>query len=156
MIFYWFVYFLHVLRTPNVWTGYPPAVRPVYPYSGDSSGPGAGQPNSAQPPASPAQDPYNRYNTNPAAGYSPRPPYGTAQGAGVPPASQASGPGPYPGHPDYYNRPDQVIMFIRKLAPLEILYIFNFEYAYYVISVVMTLTKLRLQTLTNIKQLQKF
>lgn len=118
LFFYWFVYFLHVLRTPNVWTGYPPAVRPVYPYSGDSTGPGSGQPNSAQPPSSAAQDPYNRYNTNPAAGYSPRPPYGTPQGAVVPPASQASGPGPYPGHPDYYNRPDQVIIvvFIRKLA----------------------------------------
>lgn len=87
--------------------GYPPAVRPVYPpYSGDSSGAPPGQPNSGQPPSSSTQDPYNRYNANPSASYSPRPPYAGAQGAGVPPSSQTSGPGGYPGHQEYY-RPDQ-------------------------------------------------
>uniref|UniRef100_A0AAR5PVU0 ARID domain-containing protein n=1 Tax=Dendroctonus ponderosae TaxID=77166 RepID=A0AAR5PVU0_DENPD len=86
-------------------TGYPPAVRPVYPYSGESTGPSAGQSNSGQPPSSSPQDPYNRYNANPA-GYSPRPPYVGSQGAGGPPVSQPSGPGAYPGHQDFY-RPDQ-------------------------------------------------
>ncbi|XP_030756463.1 trithorax group protein osa isoform X6 [Sitophilus oryzae] len=87
--------------------GYQPAVRPMYPpYSGDSSGAPPGQPSSGQPPSSGSQDPYNRYNVNPAAGYTPRPPYGGSQPSGGPPSSQPSGPGAYPGHQDYY-RPDQ-------------------------------------------------
>ncbi|XP_030756460.1 trithorax group protein osa isoform X4 [Sitophilus oryzae] len=79
------------------------------PYSntqGDSSGAPPGQPSSGQPPSSGSQDPYNRYNVNPAAGYTPRPPYGGSQPSGGPPSSQPSGPGAYPGHQDYY-RPDQ-------------------------------------------------
>ncbi|XP_050313093.1 trithorax group protein osa isoform X4 [Anthonomus grandis grandis] len=84
-------------------TGYPPGVRPVYPYTGDSSGgPPSGQPSSGQPQTT--QDPYNRYNTGAAAGFSPRPPYG-GQGQGGPSATQTSS-GAYPGHQDYY-RPDQ-------------------------------------------------
>ncbi|XP_076262071.1 trithorax group protein osa isoform X4 [Rhynchophorus ferrugineus] len=87
--------------------GYQPAVRPMYPpYSGDSSGAPSGQPASSQPPSTGTQDPYNRYNVNPAAGYSPRPPYGGTQGTGGPPTSQTSGPGAYPGHQEFY-RPDQ-------------------------------------------------
>lgn len=102
------------LRMLNIWTGYPPAVRPVYPYSGDSSGPASGQPNSGQPPSASPQDPYNRYSASPASSYSPRPQFGGAQNTGGPPASQTSGPGAYPGHQEYY-RPDQVniLLFIK-------------------------------------------
>ncbi|CAH1121554.1 unnamed protein product [Ceutorhynchus assimilis] len=91
---------------PSYSPGYPSGIRPVYPYSGDSSGPPPGQPNSGQPPSSSPQDPYNRYNANPAAGYNPRPPYGGAPTASGPPPSQQTATGPYPGHQDYY-RPDQ-------------------------------------------------
>ncbi|CAG9817012.1 unnamed protein product [Phaedon cochleariae] len=87
-------------------SGYPPAVRPVYPpYSGDSSAPPASPNNSQGPPAAGAQDPY-RYNANPGSSYSPRPAYGQAPSNSGPPASQPAGPGNYPPHPDYY-RPDQ-------------------------------------------------
>ncbi|VEN57389.1 unnamed protein product [Callosobruchus maculatus] len=89
--------------------GYGPAGRPVYPpYSGDSGGPPPSPGSTQGPPSSGAQDPYNRYNANPASGYNPRPGYGQTQNSAGPPTSQQpAGPGNYPPHQDYY-RPDQV------------------------------------------------
>nr|CAH7743339.1 unnamed protein product [Callosobruchus chinensis] len=89
--------------------GYGPAGRPVYPpYTGDSGGPPPSPGSNQGPPSSGAQDPYNRYNANPASGYNPRPGYGQTQNsAGPPTPQQPAGPGNYPPHQDYY-RPDQV------------------------------------------------
>ncbi|KAJ8979897.1 hypothetical protein NQ317_017520 [Molorchus minor] len=106
-------------------SGYPPAVRPVYPpYSGDTTAPPP-TPNNAQgPPVSAAQDPYNRYNANPGTGYNPRPAYGPAASATGPPTSQPAGPANYPPHQEYY-RPEQVQMEINRWPDVYITYCLN-------------------------------
>lgn len=91
-------------------SGYPPAVRPVYPpYSGDSGAPPPPNPNNTPggPPAA-GQDPYTRYNMGaaPTSTYTPRPNYTGAPGNTGPPTSQPPA-GPYTTQQDYY-RPDQV------------------------------------------------
>lgn len=112
--------------TYSTGSGYPPAVRPVYPpyTGGESTGaPPLPNPNNSQVPpvtlataptvataaAVAAQDPYNRYNmaTAPGAGYTPRPAYVGAPGSAGPPTSQQPPTGPYTAQQDYY-RPEQV------------------------------------------------
>lgn len=123
--------------------GYPPA-RPGYPpYGGDSAG---GTPNSSQG-AHPGQDPYSRYNISgaPAAGYPPRPSYGTAPGTSGAPASQPPG-GPYPTQQDYY-RPDQVSYYIF-LAPLS-----NFDKQLFIIMVNPAILKKKNKNLFRVYEL---
>ncbi|XP_064215364.1 trithorax group protein osa isoform X4 [Tribolium castaneum] len=94
-------------------SGYPPAVRPVYPpYSGDSGAPPPPNPNNTPPGGPPAagQDPYSRYNmvgaaAPPTSTYTPRPNYTGAPGNTGPPTSQPPA-GPYTTQQDYY-RPEQ-------------------------------------------------
>ncbi|KAJ3639831.1 hypothetical protein Zmor_003167 [Zophobas morio] len=88
-------------------SGYPPAVRPVYPpYSGDSGAPPPPNPNNTPGPPAAGQDPYNRYTMGaaPTSTYTPRPNYTGAPGNTGPPTSQPPA-GPYTQQ-EYY-RPDQ-------------------------------------------------
>lgn len=78
------------------------------PYSGDSPAAPPNTTNTQGPPAQGGQDPYNRYNANPGATYTPRPTYGQPPNATGPPTSQPST-GNYPPHQDYY-RPEQVLV----------------------------------------------
>ncbi|KAK9889397.1 hypothetical protein WA026_004671 [Henosepilachna vigintioctopunctata] len=90
-------------------SGYPPAVRPVYPpYSGGDSGAPPASPGSAQtPPSAGTQEHYSRYGIGnpPSGGYQPRPAYGVTPNSGAPPTPQPPA-GPYAPQQDYY-RPDQ-------------------------------------------------
>jgi AT-rich interactive domain-containing protein 1 len=90
-------------------SGYPPAVRPVYPpYSGDSGAPPPPNPNNTPGPPAAGQDPYTRYNMGaaPTSTYTPRPNYTGAPGSTGPPASQQPPAGPYTAQQEYY-RPEQ-------------------------------------------------
>lgn len=92
-------------------SGYPPAVRPVYPpYASESGAPPPPPPNANSAPGPPVagQDPYNRYNMGsaPTSTYPQRPNYTGPPTSAGPPTSQPPA-GPYNSQQEYY-RPEQV------------------------------------------------
>lgn len=98
-------------------SGYPPAVRPVYPpYASESGAPPPPPPNANSAPGPPVagQDHYNRYNlvSAPTSTYPQRPNYTGPPASAGPPSSQPPT-GPYNSQQEYY-RPEQVCKKLYK------------------------------------------